>query len=243
MSMGLPPSDSTGRPITYRLAYAGRPLDDSETFNNAGIKPGEAVRVIREIISDDSLPIEEIIRSFHEKVLHLTLGFDEMKRLVATSVAQQQETRSKSVFLVHGHDSETKDEVAEFVTELGLNPIILHEEPTLGQTIIEKFERHAQVRYAIIILTADDVCAEKGSPDKLRPRARQNVLFEFGYFIGALGRDRVCALVKEGVEVPSDYSGVLYIPFGRHEKWKPSLKNELMSSGFCVSHIGSLESD
>ena len=112
--------------------------------------------------------------------------------------------------------------------------MILHEQPDGGRTIIEKFEEHAEVGFAVALLTPDDVGALKGDESNLNPRARQNVIFEFGYFIGKLHRERVCALVKGDVEKPSDYDGVLYIPLDDSGGWKTGLIRELKDAGFEV---------
>ncbi len=116
--------------------------------------------------------------------------------------------RSRKVFIIHGHDNGTKEEVARFLSKISLEPVILHEQPDRGRTIIEKFEDYADVSFAVALLTPDDIGAAKREPDTMRDRARQNVIFEFGYFIGKLSRAGACALVKDGVEIPSDYSGV-----------------------------------
>ena len=132
------------------------------------------------------------------------------------------------VFIVHGHDATAKLAVESFVRKFDLNPIILNEKANEGQTIIEKFEEHAgQAGYAIILLTPDDVGALKDEKDQLKPRARQNVILELGYFLGALGRKRVCVLHKEGVELPSDIHGILYVPMDNSEGWKWKLSQEM----------------
>ena len=118
---------------------------------------------------------------------------------------------SERVFVIHGHDEAARQAVARFLKNLELEPIILHEQSSRGRTIIEKFEQHAEVGFVVALLTPDDVGARKGEENNLNPRARQNVIFEFGYLIGKLSRKRVCALVKGNVEKPSDYDGVLYI--------------------------------
>jgi hypothetical protein len=105
------------------------------------------------------------------------------------------------VFIVHGHDEGAKDAAARFISVLGLTPIILHEQPDGGNTVIEKFERHAGTAgFAIGLLTADDLGRPKaGGDETLHPRARQNVILEVGYFLGKLGRNRVRILYKRGV--------------------------------------------
>lgn len=138
------------------------------------------------------------------------------------------------VFVIHGHDNGTKEEVARFLTRIGLEPIILHEQPDRGRTIIEKFEEYSDVSYAVALLTPDDTGAAKRESENLRDRARQNVIFEFGYFVAKLGRTSACAIVKDDVEIPSDYSGVLYIPMDAGGAWRFLVIRELRAAGFEV---------
>lgn len=147
---------------------------------------------------------------------------------------QNGQVDSKEVFIVHGRDNEAKETVARFLEQLELTPVILHEQPNQGKTIIEKFEFHAQPSCAVVLLTPDDAGALQGDENNLKPRARQNVIFELGFFIGSLGRERVCALTKGDVELPSDYEGVVYIPLDETGGWKMSLVRELKSVGLDV---------
>ena len=142
--------------------------------------------------------------------------------------------RSNEVFVVHGRDDGIKNTMARFLKDLGLVPIILHEQPDQGRTVIEKFEQYAQVDFVVALLTPDDVGALRGSEKDLKPRARQNVILELEYFIGKLGRGRVPALTAGDVEIPSDYAGVLYIPMDTPGAWKMSLVRELKTAGFDV---------
>ena len=159
---------------------------------------------------------------------------DESQTLVPSVIDGNGQIDSKEVFIVHGRDNEAKETVARFLAQLELNPVILHEQPNKGSTIIEKFERHAQPAFAVVLLTPDDVGALQGDEDNLNPRARQNVIFELGFFIGSLGRGRVCALTKGNVEIPSDYEGVVYIPLDDTGGWKMSLVRELKTAGLDV---------
>lgn len=135
---------------------------------------------------------------------------------------------TREVFIVHGHDEAAKQEVARFVEQLGLKPVILHEQTNRGSTtIFEKFERQSNAPFAIVLLTPDDVGATSSAPDSRSFRARQNVILELGYFLAKLGRERVCTLYKEGVETPSDFSGVLYILLDSNGGWKLRLAGEL----------------
>ncbi len=159
---------------------------------------------------------------------------DESFTEISTSQNQTSSEHMRDVFIIHGRDEGTKEAVARFIEQLRLNPIILHEQPNQGQTIIEKFERHAEVAFAIALLTPDDTGGLSGEEQSLKPRARQNVIFELGYFTGKLDRGRVCALKGENVEIPSDYDGVLYIPLDESGGWKMTLMRELKSAGFEV---------
>jgi predicted nucleotide-binding protein len=137
----------------------------------------------------------------------------------------------KKVFIVHGHDDESKESVARFIERLRLEPIILHEKPNSGRTIIEKFEAYsADIAYAVVLLTPDDVGSVVGSHDSMKSRARQNVIMELGYFMGRLGRMRVCALYKQGVELPSDYHGVMYIEIDPNGAWRAKIAQEFVEA-------------
>ena len=141
---------------------------------------------------------------------------------------------SKSVFVIHGRNNESKQTVARFLERIGLKPIILHEQPDQGRTIIEKFENYATVRFAVVLLTPDDVGSLQGEKTDLKPRARQNVIFELGYFMGRLGRHRVCTLTQGEVEIPTDYVGILYNRLDSAGGWKMNLITELKNVGFDV---------
>ena len=134
------------------------------------------------------------------------------------------------VFIVHGRDEATKNTVARFVEHLGLKPIILEERPSKGKTMIEKFEANAEVSYAIVLMTADDTGAfQEEDPE---PRARQNVIFELGFFVGKLGRERVCMLKKGSPQMPSNYYSVNFIAMDGQWKW--SLVRELKEAGLEI---------
>lgn len=144
-----------------------------------------------------------------------------------------QSTLNNDVFIVHGHNSEIKVTVALMLQRLGLNPIILHEQANSGKTIIEKFEEYSNVGFAVVLLTDDDLGKAK-KDESLNARARQNVILELGYFIGKLGRGKVCPLYTKGVELPSDLYGLLYLEVDANEYWKMSLAKELKAAGYDV---------
>ena len=162
-------------------------------------------------------------------------GIHERLELYDESPEMPQSTLGNDVFIVHGHDEAAKHAIAGFVRRLGLNPIILDEQANRGQTIIEKFEENAdEAGFAIVLLTPDDVGAPKDKQDQLKPRARQNVVLELGYFMGKLGRERVCPLFKDEVEKPSDIDGVVYVPMNSSDGWQLKLAREMNQAGLPV---------
>jgi predicted nucleotide-binding protein len=140
---------------------------------------------------------------------------------------------SNKVFVVHGHDIGVRESVARFLESIDLEPVILLEQPNSGQTIIEKFEAHAAtVSFAVILLTPDDLAGVASSGQA--ERARQNVIYELGYFTGKLGRGRACLLRKGSVDMPSDLAGVVYTELDTADGWKLKLVRELKAAGFNI---------
>lgn len=135
---------------------------------------------------------------------------------------------------MHGHDPGAKYAVARFVEKIGLEAIILHEQASSGNTIIEKIEANSNVGFAIVLYTPCDEGRPKGEEDQLKPRARQNVIFEHGYLIGKIGRENVCALVKGDIETPTDISGVVYIKMEGEKEWKYKVADEMKARGYDV---------
>lgn len=142
-------------------------------------------------------------------------------------------TKPTKVFIVHGHDDLTKIKVARFVEKLGYEAIILHEQASRGKTIIEKIETYTDVGFAIILYTPDDVGnnQEEASAGSLNARARQNVIFEHGYLIAKLGRDKVVPLVTAKMELPSDIMGVVYVS---DTDWQINIAKEMKHAGYNI---------
>ena len=154
----------------------------------------------------------------------------------ATAARESTASGEPTIFLVHGHDGEAKHHAARVLQQLsGEEPTILHEQPSGGRTVIEKLDKYANpATAAVVLLTADDH-GSSITADVLNVRARQNVVFELGYFIGRLGRSNVVALTKGRVEIPSDISGVVYIDMDQ-ANWGIELAKEL-------AHIPGLDID
>jgi predicted nucleotide-binding protein len=140
------------------------------------------------------------------------------------------------VFIVHGHDGGLRDQVARVIERLGLEAVILTEQPNEGRTLIEKFETRAlEVGFAVVLLTADDIGYGGDDPQPPAPnRPRQNVILELGYFIGALGRSHIAPMFREGVELPSDIHGLAYLPLDDAGAWRFKLAEELAAAGYEI---------
>ena len=152
-------------------------------------------------------------------------------------VSEGQRSYSDDVFVVHGHDETMKEAVARTLNKLGLRPLILHEQPNKGRTIIEKISDYSGVGFSIVLLSPDDFGYKRNStPDSAMLRARQNVVFELGFFLGKLGRSRVVALhlQEDNFEMPSDYDGVLFVPFDSPGRWQFDLAKELKAAGYII---------
>lgn len=188
------------------------------------------------------VPIEEIQQSLaRSKARNIALIEQAIEALndrlaeagpAASSPAQSQglsNPASRRVFVVHGHGG-GEHAVAGILRQLGLEPVILHEKANEGRTIIEKFEAHSDVGFAVVLITPDDVGGLKNGPQG--SRARQNVILELGYFVGRLGRKKVCPLIQGDVELPSDVLGVGWVELDKHEGWHMKLAKELQAAGY-----------
>ena len=147
--------------------------------------------------------------------------------------SEQVQKMGNAVFVIHGRDTGRKDTVVRFLKEdLNLQTVVLQEEPDEGLTVIEKFEHYAaQAGFALVLLTPDDVGSLGSSTESAQSRARQNVIFELGYFVGKLGRSRVRTLKAGEVEMLSDYEGVIYITMDDAGGWKEELRREIRNAG------------
>ena len=199
--------------------------EELSAIENNNLPPGFITFISPEDIVESEKSTKEITKDI----------FDEAKKDIGTP---QQARPSKAldlnnVFIVHGHDDLTKTKVARFIEKLGFNAIILHEQASSGKTIIEKIEAHTNVGFALILYTPCDA-GRASDATELNLRARQNVVFEHGYLIGKLGRQNVCALVKDNIEIPNDISGIVYIPLDPSDAWTLSVAKELRHAGYAV---------
>lgn len=209
--------------------YSITSLDTLPLIMGGGPDPLHKVHAgYREGIERESLKLKTLRDILQERI-------DDSGESPATqAVAAKARENTRHVFVVHGHDNGLKETVARYLSQLELKPIVLHEMPNEGKTIIEKFEKHSDVDFAVVLFTPDDVAYPADDSLKSKPRARQNVVLELGFFMGTLGRNRVCVLYSEGIELPSDYAGVLYLPLDSGGAWRFLLAKEIRSCGIPV---------
>jgi predicted nucleotide-binding protein len=173
--------------------------------------------------------LESLIQTVEERT-------DADPTMVETPGADRPAKDTNKVFVVHGRREGPRQAVARFIDQLGYIPIILQEQASEGRTVIEKFERHSEdVAFAVVLLTGDDRGGlAEAEPATYLPRARQNVILELGYFIGALGRRLACVLHEPGVEIPSDFHGVVYVPLDDGGAWRLLLAKEMKAAGLDI---------
>lgn len=196
---------------------------------------------------------EDLVEEYRDKIKSKLINLEsllEKSVLIPCDISVSNTTNicnvdMQKIFIVHGHGDSLKIDTARTVERLGLNAIILHEQEDSGKTIIEKFEDEtSKIGFAIVLLTADDfgiskrdleTSKEKGIDAKYCVRARQNVVFEMGYFIGKLDRSHVFLLLENGVEKPGDLDGIIYTPIDSEGMWKMKLAKRLKSVGYEIN--------
>ena len=202
--------------------------DTSYAFNYAyeffSSRDNKTISCIHNLVRGLIIPF---VRDYKEYVASNSKIEPELKIHDANTVTQS----SRKVFVVHGHDDHAKEMMARFLEKNDFEAIVLHEQASGNKTIIEKIEHFADVGFAIILLTPDDMGKSKDA-DNYQPRARQNVILELGYFMGKLGRNRVCAFKSGDLEIPTDFSGVIWNQLDNAGAWKQVLSKELSEAGY-----------
>lgn len=175
---------------------------------------------------------------FHEYVRDLDTTKKEFERYIGdfedvsiNANVKKNIPLSNKVFIVHGHDGELKEKVARRLEQQGIEVIILSEQANRGRTIIEKIEAYSDVHVAIALFTQDDIGMAKEEKENEKYRARQNVVFEAGYFMGYLGRENVIMVAEENVEIPGDLSGMVYTT---KENWEIEMLKDLNAAGMKI---------
>jgi predicted nucleotide-binding protein len=169
-------------------------------------------------------------------------GPQETLRAELVDAAKTLPAEKPKVFVVHGHDTATREQLELVLHRLGLEPFVLANTGGGGMTIIESLEQeivnpHVRARFGIVLLTPDDMgYAQRDGEVARQPRARQNVVLEMGMVLAALGRQNVAILKRGHMETPSDAQGIIYLPFNDHVKETvPKLVDRLRQAGFNLA--------
>jgi predicted nucleotide-binding protein len=222
--------DSMEPALSYLEAFEFAPSPDSDEkpYRPKAVMPDDRVQYLVDVTGREVAARQA--RSGLHAMSQEVAPTPEAAALVAVADKRATDTR---VFIVHGRDNLRRTALARFVERLGMQAVILAEQPDQGRTIIEKFEDHGNdADYAIVLMTPDDFGAMAGATPS--PRARQNVVLELGYFMGRLGRRRVSALVVGEVERPSDVDGVLYVRWDDEDAWQRLIARNMKASGLDV---------
>ncbi|PWK15970.1 TIR domain-containing protein [Tumebacillus permanentifrigoris] len=215
--------------------FTDRTISDEYSFSSIEVV---SIRGVNEFEKRRNRVIERIRNEmkFLRSVISQLEFYDE--QLEPKTGGGHEVSNNKKVFIVHGRDELAKYKVSDFLSKRSLEPLILHELPGRGRTVIEKIEEHSEVGFAIILITPDDVGTLQEEfktigVTSLKPRARQNVILELGYFIAKLGRENVAVLLSGEVEKPSDIDGIIYISLS-DRGWETDIIKELNSAGYNV---------
>ena len=224
----------------HQIIFKGYPLEKKDIRRFAIKCSDKSTDEIRAIIKSQKSPDVLFILTdamiVEDDKLVEDITNDMLKSIETVSVDNinvTKEMNMSKIFVVHGHDDSMKLDVARFIEKLRFEAIILHEQANAGLTIIEKIEKFSDTGYAIVLYSPCDVGAKNEKDVTPKLRARQNVVFEHGFLIGRLGRNKVSALVKDNIELPSDTDGVVYISYDSDE-WKFKIAKELKNAGYAV---------
>jgi predicted nucleotide-binding protein len=138
------------------------------------------------------------------------------------------ESHKNNIFIVHGRNDGVKDKVANFISELGIEPIIFNEQINREQTLLEKFEEYSDIEAAIIIFTNEDI-GDYNDNSEYEKKVRQNMIFETGYFLGKLGKKDIIVIAEQNVMLPSFLEGYPCFKMDSEEKWKTDIAKKLKS--------------
>ena len=203
-------------------------LSDYENDNRS---PGILIFTSRQ----DIVAYDEYTTDITKQVFSNSQAKIDLENVADSNLIEEQEIIDKrKVFIVHGHDNLAKVETARFIEHMGFEPIVLHEQVSSGDTIIEKIEKYSNVGFGVVLYTPCDVGAKAETEPQLKYRARQNVVFEHGFLNSKLGRQNVCALIKGEIETPNDISGIVYVSMDNLGAWKLALAKEMRDSGYDV---------
>lgn len=215
--------------------------NDQFTHKAKHIASGIGVKGVADV-AYGSISDEQFNRNKHNAFLSLldeAISFKKMEPLLTEETHNKgsEVVMDNKVFIVHGHNDALKYQLADWLRKIEIEPVILHEQANMGITsILGKIKRYSGVDCAIVLFTSDDIGGIKGDVANLKPRARQNVVFEAGLFLGLLGSEKVIMLCEKDLERPGDLDGCIYIEADEHGGWKEKLRAEFDAIGIEYKH-------
>lgn len=213
----------------YLLTKAGLEIKSEKRLgNNTGSQLKLSKGAIVNIYDKGTLSVQ----GKYQKEVKAILAFSDIKETTQLEV-------SNEVFIVYGHDETAKAQLEAMIRRWDLEPLILDQLPSEGQTVIEKLEKYTdRVKFAVVLATPDDEGHKANRPDEKAYRARQNVVLELGMLLKQLRRKSVAILLKqqENMERPSDIQGLIYIPFkdDLQKEAGPLLAKEMVAQGYNI---------
>ena len=212
----------------FKIVSTEQSVKEIVQYKQASLQPG----VFFIYTSDMIIGGTEYVNDITDRLLISSAVSTENQHSSLVDISSLRQEPDNKVFIVHGHDDTMKNDVANYLIKLKLEPVILHEQANLGMTLIEKIEEYSNVGFGIVLYTP---CDKGGLATDdigcMKFRARQNVVFEHGYLLGKLGRSRVCALMRGEMEYPNDISGLLYIEYQPNGAWQIELAREMKKVG------------
>lgn len=152
----------------------------------------------------------------------------------SSMISNKSQLPESNILLIHGEDGPAKGFVLEFIKKLGLRPLTVHEQTNGSKDLIEKFRDISTIHFAIVLIPPHDATIPEDKRGERRARLIQDIVFEFGYVVGKLGHERVCALCQEGKEIPLDYPGVVFIPMDSRGVWRLLVAREIKQAGIEI---------
>ena len=160
-----------------------------------------------------------------EPLVHNLQYMIEVRTNLNSELMKEEKSRPNRIFITHGRSSDWHELQAHVEKVLKLETLELAQEPSLGFTVLQKLDEASnRCGYAVIVMTGDDEIGEE-------VRARENVLHEIGFFQGKYGLRNVILLHEDGVNIPSNIQGLVYIGFpkGMIRATFGKLQNELQA--------------
>jgi predicted nucleotide-binding protein len=206
-------------------------LDNLPTVIGGARYPIDKVREVYQMGIDEAMTkLASLVESLEGKLKDLE-GEPAVEKQPGTSEATSDNRR---VFVVHGHDDGAKEAVTRFLAKLDMKPEVLHERPDEGTTVLDKLGVRAPNDFAVFMLTADDIRQSSPQQNEEKDVMPRNAMFDLGFFLGSLGRERVVVLRKGNGVSPFDYYGVRNISLDDGALWELLLARDMKRAGLAI---------